>query len=363
MRTLLQEILSNFDLGELLSYERDRRGTVNTSFTIETDRLSEKRKYFLRQYKQGIKEQELQFEHSLINHLAGKGYPPIACVHPALGGSTYLIKPGGHAEEEPLYYAVFDFLSGEDRYTWVNPICTDLEVERSAQILAQFHSAVIDFSPQGRRVEPCILELLPIIQGTATNAARQSKNTSFDHYLAENLPFIQAEAKHVIEILSQMPATNMPQIVIHCDYHPGNLKFEGEDIVGLFDFDWSKVDYRCFDVGLAAFYFMVSWEAKTNGHLRLEQFARFIAAYQQECIRLKRIQPLSSGEFQFLPEMIRAGNLYVMNWAILDYYAKELDPLEYSQYLLHSIETIRWFSDASNYELVQRVISPHILAP
>ena len=44
-------------------------------------------------------------------------------------------------------------------------------------------------------------------------------------------------------------------MVIHCDFHPGNLKFQNNAITGLFDFDWSKVDVRCFDVALAIIYF------------------------------------------------------------------------------------------------------------
>ena len=35
---------------------------------------------------------------------------------------------------------------------------------------------------------------------------------------------------------------------MHCDYHPGNLKWVDEQGVGLFDFDWSKLDYRVFDI-------------------------------------------------------------------------------------------------------------------
>jgi homoserine kinase type II len=353
----LQEILMHYNLGELVSQQRDTRGTVNTSFTIETDLAGERRRYFLRRYKHGIKEEELQFEHALINHLVAKRYPPIARVHRTLDGATYLTEPGPIPGSEPIYYAIFDFLMGEDRYTWVDPRCTDVEVARSAQVLAQFHSALSDFSPQGKRKEPGILEFLPIISSTAANAPKLSKHTVFDQYLSSNLSMIIGEGVQTVARLSEPAAMNMPRVVVHSDFHPGNLKFEGEDVVGLFDFDWSKIDYRCFDLALGLFYFLVDWGDVTDGALRLDQFGIFLTAYQQECHRLHCLPTLTPDEKRYLPTMIQASNLYVMNWAIQDYYGKNVDPIEYQSYLKHNVKTILWFADPSNLQSVLRVIS------
>jgi hypothetical protein len=46
--------------------------------------------------------------------------------------------------------------------------------------------------------------------------------------------------------------------------------------------------------------------------------------------------------------MIRAGNLYILNWTILDYLHKEVDIDEYLVYLNHGIQTIRWLSQPAN---------------
>ena len=43
----------------------------------------------------------------------------------------------------------------------------------------------------------------------------------------------------------------MPHCAIHCDFHPGNLKYENNRVVGIFDFDWSKIDLRLFDLRMA----------------------------------------------------------------------------------------------------------------
>ena len=65
---------------------------------------------------------------------------------------------------------------------------------------------------------------------------------------------------------------------MHCDYHPGNLKWVDEQGVGLFDFDWSKLDYRLFDVAQGIAYFCSSWEGPDDGDVRLDKAAIFVRA-------------------------------------------------------------------------------------
>ena len=46
--------------------------------------------------------------------------------------------------------------------------------------------------------------------------------------------------------------------------------------------------------------------------------------------------------------MIQAGNLYVLNWALLDFYQKEVDADEYLGYLHHHVRMIPWIEDEAN---------------
>jgi homoserine kinase type II len=347
----IRDILSYYDLGDLITFEKNERGFVNQSFAIDVRKSGAGCRYFLRQYKRGIKEPELRFEHSLINHLVSKRYPPVARVHRTRSGETYVEKVE-ETGREPIYFAIFDYLSGEDRYTWDDPKCTEVEIIRSAEILAQFHSAVRDLVPDGQRAEPGIISLLPTIPKTARKCLELSKHTQFDATVQKNLSLIDEETAAVQAVLNERASQSMPRLVIHCDYHPGNLKFEGEDIVGLFDFDWSKIDFRSFDVGLAIFYFFVSWGRFTNGQLHLNLLRIFLEAYQKECARIQSVSPLDEVELRTLNSMIRAGNLYVLNWTLLDYYGKTVNPEEYLQYLQHSLETIKWFTARENTLLI-----------
>ena len=341
----IRAILDQYELGRLLGFERNRRGFVNTSYALETEIEGQRRKYFLRRYKRGTGLAEIQFEHSIILHLLSKGFQRVAPVIAARSGETYVRRPQAEGTGE-AYYAVFEFLSGEDRYTWNDPHCTSAEITEAASVLAEFHHAVSDLAPKGSKAEPGILDLLGVIPGNLEASLRAGKNPLVERYLAVHAAGLQAHIQRTIAALTEFACQSCPRIVIHCDFHPGNLQFSGSRVSALFDFDWSKVDLRCFDLGLALFYFFASWEAQ-DGRLRLDQVRLFLQCYQSALAGKAGLGALGPHELRCLPAMIQAGNLYVLNWALLDHIHKAVDPAEYLVYLRHGVNTL--------YELEQPV--------
>lgn len=341
-------ILEMYDLGELVDFQRDVRGTVNTSFTIEMLKDGARRKYFLRRYKDGIRSDEVRCEHSMIRRLKSQGFDIVAGAMPTRDGGTYVLVKEETDGQNGVFYAIFDFLTGEDRYTWVGPVCSPAEIASSASVLAEFHQALSGFVPEGSRMEPGILQLLPQIEANLRACAARPRGTVFDSYLQEHLAAILDNLHRTRLALESTHDDRCPRVVIHCDYHPGNLKFEAERVVGVFDLDWSKVDYRCFDVALAAFYFFVSWEEDQDGQLRLDDLQRFLEAYQARLKGTLDPGPLTAEELRCLPAMIAAANLYVLNWTILDFLRKDVDPHEYLVYLQHAARTIRWLDDSAH---------------
>jgi len=355
--TELAEILRHYDLGKPVGSELNERGFVNTSYAINTINAQEEQKtYFLRKYKPGIQEAELIFEHSLMSHLVGKHTCPVAMVHRTKAGGSYYKRIEGGLEPQSRFYAIFDFLPGEDRYTWVNPRCTPAEIANSAAVFAQFHRALFDWSPEGQRVEAKILDLLPQILSSLKTVTQRSKATIFDDYLQANLDLLIENARTTLDSLMETNVQSMPQMVIHCDYHPGNLKFIGDQVTALFDFDWSKVDYRSFDVGLALFYFFTSWETE-DGQFRLEDASLFLKAYQKTLLNSLTPGPLDANEQRYLPAMINAANIYVLNWTIEDFYNKSVDPQEYLVFLAHAVELIRWLNSNDHASQLVAMVS------
>jgi homoserine kinase type II len=355
----LNEILSNhYPIGVITKYEQLQLGYINTSYIIETMMSGERGKYFFRRYKEGIREEEIVYEHSIIRHLIERGFTLSAEIIQTRDGKTYVKRlEGDGSKKNEIFYAVFDYLPGEDKYSWVNPKCTGEEIEAAASVLAQFHNAVSDLDPAGKRYEPRIFNLLPEIACYVVDCSKNLGSTIFDDYLRKHLNVIQDSLTTTQDALGTLENSSLPQQVIHSDYHPGNLKFRDSEIIGLFDFDWSKVDYRCFDIALAITYFFSSWVDQKDGELHLDNTRQFIHAYQNSLKDVPGIGPLNASELAYLPQMISASNLFVFNWTIRAFYGNNVDPEEYLIYLKHGVNFMKWLAMEENFHKLEKLVA------
>jgi homoserine kinase type II len=336
---LTDVITRDYDLGPVVRIEQIFGGYVNVSCAVWTKTDAGEHKYFVRKYNEDITEREVRFEHALVNHIVDKGFHVAARVYETKDGGTFVTREeqrGGATVTR--FFAVYECLEGEDKYTWVKNRVTDKEYESAARVLAQFHHYAADFDPDElRREQPPIMEFVPTLAATFKACIAKATGTAFDTYL-------QAHFDNVLRVcdlgagLAGGALDGLPVLPVHCDYHPGNQKWVDEQVVGLFDFDWSKIDYRAFDVGLAVSYFCSSWEGHDSGELWLDKAAIFVRAYQDEAAKFSSPGPMSSGELAVLPRMIANGNLFVINWDITAYYADpEPNVDEYLMYLKHQV--------------------------
>ncbi|MBE9475144.1 MAG: phosphotransferase, partial [Chloroflexi bacterium] len=220
----ISDVLLNYDLGKLVDLERNYRGYLNISYSIQTIKLSKKSDYFLRRYRIGTKPGDIEFEHTVVNHLIEKNFNLVAKVYTTKQGSTFCTQfPEGN-QDQPIFYAIFEFLQGDDKYTWVDPRCSPSEVENAATTLALFHQAVADIIPKGQRTELRIIDLLPDIINNLDGYQPKAIPSIFDECLINNLPKILNNCITTLDSLKMVDESDWPSIVIHCDYHPGNLK-------------------------------------------------------------------------------------------------------------------------------------------
>lgn len=312
-------INQHYALGEVNHIRQIFGGYVNLSFEIN----AETGRYFFRQYKTGIKESEIQFEHKLIQHLVEKNFKKVARIIP-----THLDK--SYVEDNNRFFTVFDYLFGEDEYTWDNPPREEKTIQSAAETLALFHQASSDFNPGTfKRTEPEIMELMSMLPRLVSSFRGLAKQSRFDKYFLENYSLILKNIED--NTIPWQAIAKMPRIAIHGDYHPGNLKYQDNQVVGVFDLDWSKMDFRICDVALAIYYFCTYWKWKQDGELLSDKVQLFLNAYQNK-------SPLTKEEFQYLPNFLNMANLYLLRWTLTTYYSdKSLNVYEYLYYLQHSI--------------------------
>lgn len=347
IRSLIVEVVLQYDIGTVTDVYEIFGGYVNRSFGVYTVKNGEKREYFIRLYKKGVTEKEIQFEHSLIDFVKDNGLAMAAGIYRTREGQSFLKKTVGNGNNsEDRYFAIYEFLPGEDKYTWVDNALNDEEYASAAEVMAIFHNASRKFDPKGlERVEPKIMELIPTLKETFKGYADTDWNDKFTAYFHKNFDSIMDvidRTKVPAEELAQMPLNP-----IHCDFHPGNLKYRNYEAVGIFDFDWSKIDLRLFDIGLGLVYCCSSWIDEQDGTLRLDQSAVFLKAYQDKLKELGGLAPLNDEEKRHLPTLLAAGNMYLVFWALRDYYSNlgQLNVYEYLTYLQHQIKLMNWIEN------------------
>jgi homoserine kinase type II len=337
LQQIVEIVEELYDIGRVKEVYEIFGGYINRSFGIVVQTNEGSKDYFLRKYKQGIALNEVKFEHALINHCIEKGLTVVARVIANRKNRTY-VKPSNSRS----IFAVYEYLSGEDKYTWDNPTLNDEEYSNAAKMLADFHNAARDFDPKGlQRKEAKILDLLPTFSVGLKRIAQTAGTGIFHRYFLDHL-------EDILKVIDKThfddtDTVKMPYNPIHCDYHPGNLKFENNQVVGIFDFDWSKVDLRLFDVSLALDYFCSSWEDEHDGEMLLNKCNLFLTTYQEKMCRLSKLEPLNKIEVKNLPVMLAAANLYLINWIVATYYADpDLNDYEYLAYLKHTVRLMHW---------------------
>lgn len=338
LREKITEIVEKlYDIGKVTNVHEIFGGFSNRSFGIDVVKKGVPASYFVRQYKRGIAVEEIGFEHRLINHAIENGFREGDAVVKNCRGNTFVRPPDSNR-----LFAVYEYLAGQDRYTWDRPGLTDTEFESAGRLLAVFHNAVRAFDPGAfRRHEPPILQLWPQLPEKLKQLARRPESGKLFTFFRRHLDVILHTM--VKTELTPAAAEGMPVIAAHCDYHPGNLKWDNEAAVGLFDFDWAKMDLRLFDVCMALVYFCSSWDGDRDGEMRLDKMALFLASYQRILVQRNGLDPIDEDECALVPTMLAVGNFYLLHWGLNLFAAnKAADNDEYLTYLQHSVRLMRW---------------------
>jgi homoserine kinase type II len=328
----------DWDLGEVARVERIFGGYCNASFAVWTRRDDGEHLYFVRKYNPAITEREVRFEHALLSHVDREGFGLASHVYPTRSGPTFVTRDEiVDGVDTTFFFAVFTMLIGEDKYTWLENRLTDKEFDSGARVLARFHHASFAFDPGDlARVQPPIIEFVPTWAQDWPALIAGGGDTACDRYLRDKLPGILGVVARGAELDAAI--TGMPTCATHCDYHPGNLKWVDEQGVGLFDFDWAKVDYRLFDVAQGICYFCTSWEGPDKGTLRIDKAEVFLRGYQDEASRWDHPGRMGAEELALLPRMIADANLYILNWDVTYFYGSpDSDVDEYLGYFVGQV--------------------------
>ena len=283
MKSELRRALGYYDLGELRTARRIKRGFVNDNWAVEMAQGH----YFLKRRHPHLHRPDLiRAQHDLMEWLRRAGFPAPAIV-PTASGETFLALDGE-------FYEIHEYIEGQP-YDHERPE----HLEEAATTLGRYHTCVQGFAPQALRNLGALYS--PTILRTTLTDLSEAWGLDRDPDLAQIAGQLKAHALDLTARLARHGA--LPHLVIHGDYYGGNLLFDGDRIVGVVDYDKARWQPRVIELAEALIYFAT----ERSGHLKhivysgtldLGVVHQFLAAYTD-------MVSLSEPEIHALPHLIR----------------------------------------------------------
>lgn len=355
-RSQLNHLMAHYyHLGEIVDACEIFGGYTNRAFgVVVRDENGELHDYFVRKYKRDITAADIEVEHALVEYSAAHGMDEISTVIRTIDGKSFVqLEEEKEGQRIHRYFALYTYLPGNDDYDWINTKLSPEEDRDFARIVAKFHNSVNGFNP-GEKAEAKIMDMmdqLPSYFVECNKLPGISPTDRFDMLFRDIREDMIQYCLKVKEKITPQLLAEMPMCVCHCDAHPGNVKWDHGKCVGIFDFDWAKLDYRLFDVCYAIMYTCSSWEAHTDGTIWLDRAGFFLDGYTRFLKEEGTMPSLTDAEKEAFPYMMLASCLYLVNWCTC-YYAdfENLNEFEYFYYLAHTVKMIR-FVDTHSKQL------------
>ncbi len=272
-------VLSHYDLGTPVEFSPAAHGYVNETAFVRTTRG----RYVVRRNHRRFTEPLLRYRHALIAWLRERD-APVPPLIPTRDGGTLL-------QLNQRYYEVQAFVEGE-----AHDPCRPQQLASVGATLARYHRAVIGFPPPpaaaAPRYSPWGVDAL----------ATQLIERDVMGELHEPLTWYSQRSAQLRAALSDAVYAALPHLVIHGDIHSDNLRFRGDQVAALLDFDQASWDARLVDLADALVAFASEPRREQtwgvfSGPLDLERALLLLGAYAAEA-------PLTGQEAAALPPMI-----------------------------------------------------------
>src|SRR5215813_10492896 len=216
----LADYLSQYDIGELLSYKGIAEGVENSNFLLHTSRGS----FILTLYEKRVARGDLPFFLGLMTHLAEHG---INCPLPVKNrnGEALSVLAGRPA-------AIITFLEGVWPRKPNASHCAGV-----GQALAKMHLAGAGFS-MSRANALSVSGWRPLFE--AASARADEVQPGLSDFISAELAFLE----------SGVWPDDLPRGVIHGDLFPDNAFFLGDVLSGIIDFTFACNDVFAYDVAI-----------------------------------------------------------------------------------------------------------------
>ncbi|HWP23346.1 MAG TPA: homoserine kinase [Candidatus Binatia bacterium] len=277
------KIVDEFALGDLVSYTGIKNGSVNTHYLIETKRG----KYFAK-IDEVKSELEIKQELDLLLHLRKQNFP---CLQPLKSKSGRF-----SLDFQGKCLTLTRYLDGVE---------LPVEAINTTHLNALGH-ALANLHLIGRSYKKGI-----------DNRFGFNRIVSIYRDVRRQLP---AHLKNIVRVLDDEFSylenyldNNLPKGIIHGDLFPDNVKFKGNRLVGIMDFEAACRGKLIYDLATA-----VNALCFLEDRYRIDRFEALISGYES-------LRPLSLPEWDSFPNELRFSALRFTVTRIKDFYLRNTD--------------------------------------
>ncbi|MFH1803805.1 MAG: homoserine kinase [Pseudomonadota bacterium] len=271
--------LSEYDIGQVISFKGIAEGVENTNFLLQTDRAP----YILTLYEKRVNPDDLPFFLGLMDHLSARG---LNCPTPIHGKDGVALR---RLCGRPA--AITSFLNGMSPRRILPHHCAGV-----GEALAQLHVAGQDFDNY-RANALTVTGWRPLFESCQDRADTV-------------MPGLRSMIAGELDFLENNWPGNLPSGVIHADLFPDNVFFfPGEDHVsGLIDFYFACNDLLVYDVVIC----LNAWCFEPDNSFNVTKARNLLSGYN-------KVRPLGNDELQALPVLARGASLRFLLTRLYDW--------------------------------------------
>lgn len=215
----LVKILSNYNIGDLISFKGILEGIENTNYILTT----EKDKFILTIFEDRINYQSIPFYISVMQNSFEKGVNCPFAIKDNRGNSTNSFK-----EKE---FGIFKFVEGKSKKEYSEKDCFEV-----GKIMANFHK--VNKNIKNKHENSYSLRFW-------IHLFKECKNS-----LNIVIPGSQNILEDEIKFITKYWPKELPKGIIHADMFPDNVLFYSKEISGIIDFYFSCYDFLSYDLAI-----------------------------------------------------------------------------------------------------------------
>ncbi len=288
----MSKVISNWNIGDLLSFKQAKKGVVNLNWILKTT----KGKFIVRRVVSSKELKDLEFELKYLTYLKDKGFLYKIPAPLRTKDNSFFIKFEG------AIFWVYEYIDGANIKRFNYP-----ELKECAKMMASYHKLIENSGLDNGKGKGDVFNRKSVIEELEIFRAKILKKSKMDRkeqiFIKESSVLIPLFNK-----LNEKGYSKLSRYPLHRDINPENTLWRNKKLVGVIDFEnvGSQNDTTIKDIAGMLQY---SCRDKKHRHKLDLKLARF---FLQE---YRKYHPLSDEEIRFIPDIITAGSIEDFGYA------------------------------------------------